>query len=87
MNALLKETVGIVSKKPQTTRQRVLGIYTDDEAQIIFMDAPGKVHAESGINSFLEKELNEEVCKQIDAIICIGTSYDFRAILGKFITQ
>ncbi len=41
MNALLKQKISIVTRKPQTTRQRVLGILSDDASQIIFLDTPG----------------------------------------------
>tara|TARA_B100000963_G_scaffold323455_1_gene308293 strand:+ start:387 stop:1292 length:906 start_codon:yes stop_codon:yes gene_type:complete len=41
MNALLGENLSIVTRKAQTTRHRILGMYNDDDHQIIFSDTPG----------------------------------------------
>ncbi len=41
MNTIIGEKIAIVSEKPQTTRNRIQGIYTADEGQIIFIDTPG----------------------------------------------
>lgn len=41
MNALLGERMSIITHKPQTTRHRILGIYSDEGMQIIFSDTPG----------------------------------------------
>lgn len=41
MNILVGAKLSIVTPKPQTTRKRVLGIYSNDEIQIVFLDTPG----------------------------------------------
>lgn len=68
VNALVGEKVGIISKKPQTTRRRVLGVYTTTDLQVCFIDAPGFVQAESGLNHFLQKELQHVIR---DSDICL----------------
>jgi GTP-binding protein Era len=70
MNYLIEQKVSIVTSKPQTTRRRILGIHNTDNAQIIFVDAPGLVKAEKGLNAFLEKEALE-VIKESDALIAV----------------
>lgn len=56
VNSLIWEKVSIISSVPQTTRKRVLGIYNDEDSQIIFFDTPW-IHKE-------EKVFNEEINKQ-----------------------
>lgn len=41
LNALLNQKLSIVSARPQTTRQRVLGILSTDDGQVVFLDTPG----------------------------------------------
>lgn len=70
VNSIVGEKVGIISKKPQTTRRRVLGVYNDEGTQICFVDAPGYVKAESGLNNFLQKEL-EGVIRDCDVCLAV----------------
>ena len=56
MNRLLGEKIAIISKKPQTTRNRILGIKNTQCAQMIFLDTPGIHRAKSQLNFFMVKE-------------------------------
>ncbi len=67
MNFLVKQKVSIVTAKPQTTRRRVLGIANSKKGQIVFVDSPGLIQAEKGLNGFLAQEA-EDVMRQSDAI-------------------
>src|SRR5262245_23260620 len=49
VNAVTGHKVSIVSDKPQTTRHRVMGVYTRDDAQLVFVDTPGLHKAVSAL--------------------------------------
>jgi GTP-binding protein Era len=58
LNALLGEKISIVSAKAQTTRDRVLGIFTDPVGQLVFIDTPGIHRArDGGINAHMMEEV------------------------------
>ena len=70
LNALVEEKVSIVTAKPQTTRRRVLGVVNLTQGQIVFVDAPGYLHAAEGLNHFLQKEA-EDVASNSDVLLCV----------------
>ena len=53
LNDVLKTKLAITSPTAQTTRNTIQGIYTDDDAQIIFMDTPGIHKPQDGLGSFM----------------------------------
>ncbi|MDP3010840.1 MAG: GTPase Era [Methylococcales bacterium] len=56
MNHLLKQKISITSRKPQTTRHRILGINTTDAGQAIYMDTPGMHSGEQrALNRYLNR--------------------------------
>jgi len=71
VNALVGERVSITSRKPQTTRDRILGVRTDADAQYIFVDTPGFQRRH---RSALNKRMNEAVTgalTDVDAIVLV----------------
>jgi GTP-binding protein Era len=51
LNRMLGEKISITSKKPQTTRNRILGVLHRPEAQMVFFDTPGVFHAKDKLNT------------------------------------
>lgn len=55
LNSFLKHKVAIMSNKPQTTRNKIQGIYTDERMQAIFIDTPGIHKPKSNLSEFMNK--------------------------------
>ncbi|MBQ1936080.1 MAG: 50S ribosome-binding GTPase, partial [Clostridia bacterium] len=61
LNALTGEKIAIVSKKPQTTRNRITGILTRGEDQFVFMDTPGMLKSRNKLGDFMVKTVNSTI--------------------------
>lgn len=61
INALIKEKVAIISSKPQTTRDNILGVLTSEEYQIIFVDTPGIHHSKNSLDRAMMKNVRSAV--------------------------
>ena len=70
LNGIMGEELAIVTPKPQTTRNRILGIHTTPEHQIIFLDTPGMIKAERGLNAFLAREVQRAIT-DADGIVLV----------------
>lgn len=69
MNHLLKQKISITSRKPQTTRHRILGINTTDAGQAIYMDTPGMHNNEKyALNRYLNRTA-ETTLLGVDVIV------------------
>ena len=53
LNAVLGEKIAIVSNKPQTTRNRILGILTKGESQFVFVDTPGMHKPQNSLGDYM----------------------------------
>lgn len=71
LNHLLGQKISITSRKPQTTRHQVLGIKTDQQHQIIFVDTPG-LHsgADKAINRYMNRAASAAI-RDVDVIVFV----------------
>lgn len=70
LNALVGRKVAIVSDKPQTTRNRIMGVYTQDALQLVFLDTPGSHRPRTRLGDFMIKSIGEAV-SGVDAGILV----------------
>ncbi len=64
MNRIIGEKVSIISPKPQTTRNRIMGVVTNKSSQMVFVDTPGIHRGKKGLNRFM---LNTALSAKNDA--------------------
>lgn len=70
MNKLIGQKIAITSNKPQTTRNRIQTVYTDERGQIIFLDTPGIHRAKNKLGEYMVK-VAERTLTEVDAIVWI----------------
>jgi GTP-binding protein Era len=68
LNYLVGEKVAIMSPKPQTTRNKIAGIYTDDHQQIVFLDTPGLHPAQNSLDNYMD-QASLSALKDVDAVL------------------
>ena len=68
MNHLIGQKIAITSDKPQTTRNRIQTVYTDDRGQIIFVDTPGIHKAKNKLGEYMVN-VAEHTLKDVDVIL------------------
>lgn len=77
MNHLIGQKISITSKKAQTTRNRVTGIYTDDTAQFVFVDTPGfQTNHRNALNDRLNQNVTEAL-SSVDVVVFVVEAMRF----------
>ena len=75
MNNMIGEKISIMSDKPQTTRNKIRTVYTDDEAQIIFLDTPGIHKPKNQLGEFMNTEVDSAL-EEMDVLIMITDEFN-----------
>ena len=75
INVMVGEKVSIVSPKPQTTRDRILGVLTEEDYQIVFVDTPGIYKARNALTDMMMKT-TETSAKSVDYILYVLDGHD-----------
>ena len=70
INVMVGEKVSIVSPKPQTTRDRILGVLTEEDYQIVFVDTPGIYKAHNALTDMMMRT-TETSARSVDYILFV----------------
>ncbi|MBQ2603909.1 MAG: GTPase Era [Clostridia bacterium] len=73
LNKILGQKITIVSSKPQTTRTRIMGVYTKDDIQLVFIDTPGLHKPRNSLGKYMVRSINESVAG-VDACLLVAES-------------
>lgn len=87
LNAILGEKVAIVSKKPQTTRNRITGIHTVGENQFVFLDTPGIHKPRTKLGDYMVKQTSNTVAGVDTAILVVEAREAVGDIEAKMIQR
>lgn len=68
LNFLVGQKVAIMSPQPQTTRNKISGIYTDDQEQIVFIDTPGIHKSKNKLDDFMDKS-SYSALDEVDVVL------------------
>ena len=75
MNRMIGEKIAIMSSKAQTTRNKIQGIYTDDNAQIVFVDTPGIHKPHNELDEYMDQAALSTF-NEVDAILFMISGID-----------
>lgn len=86
MNHLIGQKIAITSKKPQTTRNRIQTVYTDERGQIVFLDTPGMNRAKNKLGEYM-LSVAQHTLKEVDVILWLVEPTTFVGENEKYIVE
>lgn len=87
LNSILGEKIAIVSKKPQTTRNRITGIYTSGDEQTVFLDTPGIHKPRTRLGDFMMKTASDTLGGVDAAVLVVEAREEVGDIEEKIISR
>lgn len=70
LNRLIGQKIAIVSKKPQTTRTRIMGVLTEEKYQLVFLDTPGLIKPKNPLGDYMVKSVTQSI-NGVDACLLV----------------
>lgn len=86
MNQMIGQKIAIMSDKPQTTRNKIHGVYTTDEAQIVFLDTPGMHKPTSKLGNYM-MQTAKSTLSEVDAVLFLVDAAEGLGGGDKFIIE
>ncbi len=87
LNRMLGQKVAIVSSKPQTTRTRIMGVLTDSEYQLVFIDTPGMHKPKTSLGKYMVRSVNESVSGVDACLLVVEADREISDIESKLIEK
>jgi GTPase len=88
VNALAGSKVAIVSDKPNTTRQRIRGVLTTDEAQLVLVDLPGWQRPIDALTERMQETVDEAITSEdVDAVLLVVSARDRIGAGDRFVAR
>ena len=87
LNSLLGQKISIVSSKPQTTRTRIMGVLTEAETQLVFIDTPGIHKPRTALGNYMIRSVNESVSGVDAAMLVTEAGKDISAAETELIEK
>jgi len=86
LNQVIGEKISIISDKPQTTRNKILMVYTEDDFQIVFLDTPGIQMPKNKLGDYMLK-ISESTLEEVDVITFMVDESIETGKLDKYILE
>ncbi|MGJ9381704.1 GTPase Era [Salipaludibacillus neizhouensis] len=86
LNNLLGQKIAIMSDKPQTTRNRIQGVYTEDRGQLVFIDTPGIHKPKHRLGDFMTK-IAQNTLREVDVVLFLVDAKEGKGAGDRFIIE